>query len=688
MSATSTSVPVRRLVAGGNAVSAVGLLGVLGLMMLPVPPPLLDILLTFNITFAVITLLVTVYLREPLEFSVFPSVLLMATLSRLALNVASTRLILSRGYAGEVIQSFGNFVVGGNYVIGFVIFLILVVIQFVVITKGAGRIAEVAARFTLDAMPGKQMSIDADLNAGIIDEKEARARRDKIAREADFYGAMDGASKFVRGDAVAGIIITVINIIGGLVIGVAQRGLSAGDAARTYTLLTVGDGLVSQIPALIISTAAGLVVTRSAGETDLGEEFRLQMGRYPRVLVVGAGTLGALGLVPGLPTVPFLTIALVLGGLYAATTRQREAQEAEAQAAAASQADEPAEPLEQDDLFHVDPLELEIGYGLIPLVDRQRGGDLLRRLTNLRRQCAQDLGLHLAPIRVRDNVQLKPNQYAIKLKGAEVARGTIHPDHCLAMGGDGADLGGIRTEEPVFGLPAVWIDRAEREAAEAAGYTVVEAEAVVATHLGEIVRRHAAEIMTRQDVKELVDKVRRHAPAVVDELVPDKASLGFVQQVLAALLREQVPIRDMVTILEVISNWVESTRDADAIAEKVREALARTISRQHATGGTLYVITLDPSVEERLASAVAASERSGGVALDPVLTTRLLRAVEQAAGNAAREGHTPIVMCAPSIRLFFKRLTESVLPNLVVLSYNEVARGIDVKPVGMVTIHE
>lgn len=688
MALGSANIPLKRLAGGGNVVSALGLLGVLGLMMLPVPPPFLDILLTFNVTFAVIILLVTVYLREPLEFSVFPSVLLMATLSRLALNVASTRLILSRGYAGEVINSFGNFVVGGNYVIGFVIFLILVVIQFVVITKGAGRIAEVAARFTLDAMPGKQMSIDADLNAGIISEKEARERREKISREADFYGAMDGSSKFVRGDAIAGIIITIINIIGGLIIGVAQRGLSAGDAARTYTLLTVGDGLVSQIPALIISTAAGLVVTRSAGESDLGGEFRVQISRYPRVMIVGAVALLVLGLVPGLPTVPFLTIALILVGLYAAITRGAKKERLVKEREAEQVPEAAAEPLDEDDLFYVDPLELEIGYALIPLVDRVKGGGLLKRLTNLRRQCAVDLGLHLAPIRVRDNVQLKPNQYSAKLKGAEVASGTIYPDHCLAMGGAGRAIVGMQTEEPVFGLPAVWIRPHEREDAELAGYTVVEAEAVIATHLSEIVRRFAAEIMTRQDVKDLIEKVRKHAPAVVEDLVPDKVSLGFVQQVLARLLREQVPINDMVTILEVISNLVEFTKDPDAISEKVREALARTISKQHAGSGALNVISLDPGIEDRLAAAMNASERAGAVALEPALTTRLLKSIEASAQGAVREGFQPIVMCSAGVRLFLKRLTESILPNLVVMSFNEVARGIDVKPIGMVTINE
>jgi len=491
------TVPMNRLAGGANMINAVVLLGILALMMLPVPPSLLDILLTFNITFAVIILLVTIYLKEPLEFSVFPSLLLVVTLSRLALNVASTRLILSKAYAGEVINSFGNFVVAGNYVIGFVIFLILVIIQFVVITKGAGRIAEVAARFTLDAMPGKQMSIDADLNAGLINEAEAKQRRAKISKEADFYGAMDGASKFVRGDAIAGIIIAIINIIGGLLVGIVQRDLSLADALKTYTLLTVGDGLVTQIPALIVSTAAGMVVTRSAGESDLGEEFSRQIMNYPKVMLFGSASLFALGLVPGLPTVPFLIISLVCLGMYFVSRRSVASREEKTEEVVENETEE---PLEQEDLFYVDPLELEIGYGLIPLVDQVKGGSLLKRLTNLRRQSANDLGLHLAPIRVRDNVQLKPNQYAIKLKGAEIASGRVYPDNLLAMGKTGGEsaLSGIMTEEPVFGLPAVWIRGEEREEAEIQGYTVVEPEAVIATHLSEVVKKHAAEIMTRR----------------------------------------------------------------------------------------------------------------------------------------------------------------------------------------------
>ncbi len=688
MAGLKDSIPISRLAGGGNMVNAFVLLGMLALMMLPVPPALLDVLLTFNITFAIVILLVTVYLREPLEFSVFPSVLLMVTLARLSLNVASTRLILSKAFAGEVIQSFGNFVVGGNYVIGFVIFLILIVIQFVVITKGAGRIAEVAARFTLDAMPGKQMSIDADLNAGVIDDKEARARREKISAEADFYGSMDGASKFVRGDAIAGIIITIINIIGGLVIGVAQRDLSVGEAARTYTLLTVGDGLVSQMPALIVSTAAGLVVTRSATASDLGADFSAQITRYPKVMLVGAVTLVAMGVVPGMPTAPFFLIALLCLGLYylAETALKRREAEPEEQ----EELPESADPLDQDDLFYVDPLELEIGYGLIPLVDKNKGGDLLARLTNLRRQSVSDSGMPVAPIRVRDNVQLRPNQYSVRLKGAEIANGTVYPDHCLAMGGAGgeAPVAGIETEEPVFGLPAVWIRAHEREDAELKGYTVVESEAVIATHIGEIIKKHASEIMTRQDVKDLVDKVRKHAPAVVEDLVPERVSLGFVQQVLGNLLREQVPIKDMVTILEVISNLIDLTKDADVVSEKVREALSRTISSQYSRGRDLNVLSLDPGLEDRLVDAMTASERSGAVALEPTLTSRLLKSLDGNVQRVAREGFQPVLVCSAQVRLFLKRLAETMIPNLVVISFNEVSRGTNVKSIGMVTINE
>ncbi len=679
-----------RLSAGSNVMNALVLLGVLALMVMPVPPPFLDVLLTFNITFALMILLVTIYLREPLDFSVFPSVLLIVTLFRLALNVASTRLILSRAYAGEVINSFGNFVVAGNYVIGFVIFLIIVVIQFIVITKGAGRIAEVAARFTLDAMPGKQMSIDADLNAGLINEAEAKERRKKISREADFYGAMDGASKFVRGDAIAGIIIALINIVGGLLIGIVQRGLSLSEAVHTYTVLTVGDGLVTQIPALIVSTAAGMVVTRSAGETNLGAEFVSQMLNYPKVLLIAAVSLFLLGLVPGLPQIPFMIISLACLILFYSSRHIGKAAE-EAAAAGEAGEEEITEPLEQDDLFYVDPLELEIGYGLIPLVDKAKGGDLLKRLTNLRKQYANDMGIHTSPIRIRDNVQLKPNEYCIRLKGAEIARGRVYPDHLLAMSGGGKDIDvpGVKTEEPVFGLPAVWIRREERELAESSGHTVVEPEAVIATHFSEVVKRNAAEIMTRQDVKNLLDKVRKHAPAVVDELIPDQASVGFIQRILCNLLREQVPIKDMVTILETVSNFIGMTKDPDIISERVREALARAISRQYAEkGGVVHVLTLDPGLEDKLVEAIRASERSGSVALNPALTSRLMEAAQAASEGAIREGHQPIILCSSQVRLFLKRLTETAIPSLVVLSFNEIARGIDVKSIGMVMVNE
>lgn len=682
---TASVLSLERIAGGSNVLNAAVLLGILGLMMMPIPTPLLDVLLTFNVTFALVILLVTIYLREPLEFSVFPSLLLMVTLFRLALNVASTRLILSRGYAGEVINSFGNFVVAGNYVIGFVIFLILVVIQFVVITKGATRIAEVAARFTLDAMPGKQMSIDADLSSGLITEDEARERRKKISREADFYGAMDGASKFVRGDAIAGIIITLINIVGGLLIGIVQRGLSLQEALHTYTLLTVGDGLVSQIPALIVSTAAGMIVTRSAGEKDLGQEFTFQIFNYPRVMLIASASLFLLGLVPGLPRIPFLLISFLCALLFFVSRNFQDRPVVQEE-----EEEEAAEPLD-DDLFYVDPLELEIGYGLIPLVDESKGGDLIKRLTNLRRQLAAEMGLHLSPIRIKDNVRLRPNQYRIKLKGVEIAQGTVYPDNLLAMSGLSGEvkIGGIETQEPVFGLPAAWVRKDERERAEVEGYTVVEPEAVITTHMSEVVKKNAADIMTRQDVKNMLDKVKMHAPAVVEDLVPDQVSVGFVQKVLANLLREQVPIKDVVTILETISNYLPLTKDPDTVAERVREALARAISNQYSeAGGELFVLTLDPDLEDQLHEAVKASERSGAVALAPDLASSLLKAVEEGAKRAMQEGHQPIVLCSSSVRLFLKRLTETTVPSLVVLSFNEISREVKVRSLGMVRIDE
>ncbi|MBN2071852.1 MAG: flagellar biosynthesis protein FlhA [Candidatus Krumholzibacteriota bacterium] len=673
---------------GSNILNAFGIIGIIGLMVLPVHPMLLDILLTFNITFGLIILLVTIYVKEPLEFSVFPSVLLMVTLFRLALNVASTRLILSQGYAGEVISSFGTFVVQGNYVIGLVIFLIIVVIQFVVITKGSGRIAEVAARFTLDAMPGKQMSIDADLNSGLISEDEARTRREKIANEADFYGAMDGSSKFVRGDAIAGIIITLINIIGGLVIGVVQRNMSAGEAAMTYTMLTVGDGLVTQIPALIVSTGAGMIVTRAASKQDFGKDISSQVFGYPKVMLIVAITLLGLGIVPGLPKVPFLALSLFFFGIYTVLRRKKAVPVDET---ADDQPVEDLDPAEQDDLYYVDRLEIEIGYGLIPLVNEEQGGDFLKRVTNIRKQAAVDLGLHISPIRIRDNLQLKQNQYRIKLKGVDIATGLIQVDRSLAIKSGPVDdsIEGMETREPAFNMPALWIKKEDVDRAEAVGYTVVEPSAVIATHLNEIINRYADEIMTRQDVRDLVEKVRKYAPAVVEDLFPDQITYAFLQQIMSNLLRERVSIKDMITVLETIAYYIPQTRNIDYISERIREALGRSILNKYLDSeGNLPVIAVHPDIEDIFGRAVEASVETKMLSLDPEFTKKVLVSLREQIDRCSANGLQPVILCSSLIRLAFHRFVEPTFPFLVTLAYSEIARDIQVRSIGMVIFNE
>ncbi|MCB9515183.1 MAG: flagellar biosynthesis protein FlhA [Candidatus Krumholzibacteriia bacterium] len=675
----------------GNANILVGasLIGILAVMVLLLPPGLLDILLSFNITFAIIILMVTFYIRDPLNFSVFPTLLLFLTLFRLAINVASTRLILLNGYAGKVIESFGAFVVGGNPVVGMVVFLILVIIQFIVITKGAGRVAEVAARFTLDAMPGKQMAIDADLNAGLIDDKEAKRRRERIGEEADFFGAMDGASKFVRGDAIAGIVITAINILGGFIIGVAQQGLSFGEALRTYTLLTVGDGLVSQIPALIISVSSGVVVTRGRSDQELGDDFVSQLFGQARALGIAAAALGVLGLVPGLPHTPFLLLGAATGTAAYRISRRNKDEAAAEDAPAAPEA--PGDPLEDPALFQVDRLELEIGYGLIPLADASRRSNLLERVTAIRRQQATELGLYVSPVRIRDNIHLKPAEYAIKLKGVELERGEILPGHLLCIAGPEERMGlpGIETVEPAFGLSALWVPEADRELATDRGLTLVEPAAVISTHLAEILRRHADEVMSREDVKRLVDGVREIAPALVDELVPGQLKLGFLQQVLANLLHERVPIRDMVTILETLGDHIGHSQNTDFLAEKVREALGRAIVREFLDErGTLAVITLDHGVEELFLGALKQYGETGGVALPPDLAERFQERLRGAVERATRQGYAPVLLVASPIRLVFKRYTEIFLTGLTVLAFGEVPTGIEVNALGMVSLDD
>jgi flagellar biosynthesis protein FlhA len=683
---------MRRILGQTDVLLAVGIILIVGMLIIPLPKALLDMLLTVNLAVAVIILLVAIYTDDPMKFSVFPSLLLVTTLFRLALNVSTSRLILLHGDAGGVVHSFGSFVVGGSLVVGLVVFFILVVIQFVVITNGAGRVAEVAARFTLDAMPGKQMAIDADLNAGLVDEVQARARRKAIAEEADFYGAMDGASKFVKGDAVAGIIIILVNLVGGLAIGVLQLGVSPGEALQKYALLTVGDGLVSQLPALLISTATGIVVTRSAGANNLGAQMFSQLAGQSRPLFIAGGMLATFGFLPGLPKLPFFAVAgLALAGGYL-VRREREADRRAALAPQPVAAREPEQigPQQVIQMMSVDPLEIEVGYGLIPIVDEQSGGGLLRRITMIRRQVALDMGLVLPTVRVRDNLQHGPNEYVVKLRGVEIARGTLMPGQFLAMdpGTAEGDVPGTETIEPAFGLPARWIAPAQKERAELLGYTVVDAESVLATHLTELVKRFAPDLLSRQDTQNLLENLRGEYPALVEELVPTTLTVGEVQEVLQNLLAERIPIRDLVTICEALATHGRLTRDIDLLTEYARAALARQISRQHAdSSGAIYVITVGPRTEDEIASSIQQTERGNTVALPPWQLQRLLGVVGTEVERVASSGRSPVILCSSRIRLALRRLLERRLPNVTVLSFAEITSQTSVESVGNIEVN-
>jgi len=677
----------RRLSTFSDAILALLVVGILGVMIIPVPPPVMDILLSFNFVFSIIILLVTMYITKPLELSVFPGLLLVATVFRLALNVASTRLILGTGYAGEVIQSFGTFVVQDNYVVGFIIFVIIVVIQFVVITKGATRIAEVSARFTLDAMPGKQMAIDADLNAGLCDENEARSRRNEISREADFYGAMDGASKFVRGDVIAGIIITIINIIGGFIIGIVQRNLTVQESLRTYTMLTVGDGLITQIPALLMSTGAGMIVTRATSESNLGQDLRDQISSKPAAIMIAAIMIAVFGLIPGLPTGPFFTLALITGGYAAILLRQS----AKAERMRAEEEAKPQEipPERIEDYLAVDVLGIEIGYGLIPIVDETQGGDFLDRVTTLRRQIAQELGIIVPPVRIRDNIRFGANEYMIMVRGNVVANGQLEPGMFLAMNPGLVDeeIRGKNTIEPAFGLKATWIDAQEKEKAELSGYTVVEPSSVLATHLSEVIKNHAYEIMTRQDVQSLVDNVKRNYPVLVDELIPQILSLGVLQKVLKHLLKERIPIRDLVSILEGIGDYAVTTKDSYTLGEFARAALCRTITKMYIDEeGKLTVFTLSPPLERVLMENMHSTVQGIVVNLAPDITEKVFRGVAELSEQMIAQDKHPVVLTASSVRLAFKTLTEINFPKLTVLAYNEISPEVEIFSIGIVKI--
>jgi len=676
---------VRTIAAHTDIALAIAVIGILSLMIIPLPSLLLDILLASNITLAILVLMVSMYLTSPLEMSVFPGLLLILTIFRLSLNVASTRLILGEAYAGEVIQAFGSFVVKGNYVVGFIIFLILVIIQFVVIVKGSGRIAEVAARFTLDAMPGKQMAIDADLNAGLITEQEARERRAQIAREAEFYGAMDGASKFVRGDAVAGLLINVVNIIGGFIIGVAQKGMPFTDALRTYTLLTVGDGLVTQIPALIIATSAGMIVTRSASGNQFDKEIRVQVfGRY-KALLIASGALLLFAIVPGLPTIPFLVLGSLAGGIGYVQMR-------EAKTPPPDQAPErPASREEKiEDYLQVDPLEVEIGYALISLVDESQGGDLFNRITNMRKQLAMELGIVIPPVRVRDNLQLEANQYVVKIRGNVVATDKLMMGRYLAISSahSPSRIDGDEVKEPAFGLPAVWIADHERQNAELHGYTVVEPSSVLSTHLQEILRRNADKILGRQDTRKLIDNLKKDYPAVVEELTPEVMPTGTVQKVLQNLLREGIPVRDLTTVLEALVDYGRVTKNVDVLTEYVRHSLSETIARIYQDGsGVIHAIAMDPRLEQLItASLQSQREASPSLGLAPATVRGIQESLRANVDAMTSSGWTPVVVCAATVRPYFYRLVHTSFPTVSVLSFTELPPETEIEFIGKLEV--
>ena len=687
---TLSSLSFKKLFGRSDVVAGLGLVSILMIMIIPLPSIILDLFLSMNITIALLILIISLYTVKATDFSIFPSILLTTTLFRLALNVASTRLILIHGdegpgAAGSVIQSFGQFVVGGNYVVGIVIFAILVLINFMVITKGAGRVAEVAARFTLDAMPGKQMAIDADLNAGLINEEQARARRESIAQESSFHGAMDGASKFVKGDAIAGIIITFINIGAGFVIGVAQKGMPMAEAAANYTILTVGDGLVGQIPALIISTAAGLLVTRTTGEKDFGSDLKNQFTLNTVALWVVAGILIGFALIPGLPFLPFLLLSCSLAALAYHLDRAREV---EAEDIIDQPEQLPAKREENyEEMLNVDMLQLEVGYGLIPFVDSAQDGELLNRIQSIRKQFALNNGFIVPPVHIKDNLQLTPNRYTFSLKGVKVAESEILPGHFMAMdpGMVTETMRGIATTEPAFGLPALWISSDKKDRAQIAGYTVVDCTTVMATHISEIIKQYSHELIGRQEVQGLLDNLARSYPKLVEELVPAVLSLGTIMRVLQNLLKEGVSIRDLRTILETMADWSPTTQDTDIITEYVRHALARTISSDLAVNGVIPVITLAKPAEDAIRNGIQHKETGAYLSIDPVIAQRILDSIGRAI-QLFDGGTRPALLSAPQIRPFVRNLTERYYPALTILSHNEITPNLKIRSLGTVNL--
>ncbi len=684
---------IKSLLRHSDLLAALGIVMVVVMLVIPLPSALIDLMISLNIAGALAIVVATTYLRKALDLSVFPSLLLLTTMFRLAINVSVTRLILTTGDAGSVVRAFGQFVVGGNVVIGLVIFLILVVIQFVVVTNGAGRVAEVGARFTLDAMPGKQMAIDADLNAGLITDEQARNRRSEIAQEADFYGAMDGASKFVKGDAMAAVIITFICLIGGIVVGMLQHGLGFAAATHQYSMLTVGDGLAAQIPALLISVATGIIVTRSGSERDLGSEVSHQILRQRKAPLVAGGVICMFAMVPGLPKLPFLMI----GGIFVAigwSVRHGMPDELEAAAAAAAlpAAEPPAAPVSHEAVIKelpIDPLELGIGFGLVPLADRRSGGTLVRRVSMIRRQIAGELGMVIPPVRIHDEIDLDSHEYVFKVRGSEVARGRIMAGHQLAMdpGDVAGTLPGIPTTEPAFGLPAIWVPDSQQAEAEALGYTVVDGESVIVTHLTETIRQHSAQLLTRQDVRQLLDQLKEINEAVVAEVIPDVLSLGEIQRVLQSLLSEGVSIRDLGAIIEAVGDKARLTRDPALLAEYARQALGRAITAPHLDAQqTLRAITLDPSIEQEVATSITQTADGDYLAMEPARAQAVLGALRtQSEHAAARPGVRPVLLCSARVRRHLRRLVQQTIPHLAVCSYNEIAPGISVETIGVVT---
>jgi flagellar biosynthesis protein FlhA len=669
---------------------AIVLIGILSLMIIPLPAFMLDVFLAANITISLAILLVCLYTSQPLDFSVFPSVLLVTTLFRLSLNIASTRLILLHGHegvesAGSVIKAFGQFVVGGNYVVGAVIFLILVIINFVVITKGAGRVAEVAARFTLDSMPGKQMAIDADLSSGTITEKEAKTRRKNISREADFYGSMDGASKFVSGDAIAAVLITMVNIIGGFVIGVWQKGMPLDTALTNYTLLTIGEGLVAQIPALVISTAAGILVTRSADENNFGHELTGQFLNYPKAFYVASGVMFLFALIPGLPHFAFLLVSGVtfLGGRMAKAKVELVDDDLEVVRHKAGEED----PDQVNSIRPLDLMELEVGYGLVPLVDAAQEGELLERIRSIRKTIAQKMGFIVPPIHIHDNLQLKPYEYALLIRGAKVGGGDLN-GQLLAMdsGAVSCEIEGTRTTEPVFGLPAIWIKTADKDQAQLYGYTVVENTTILATHISEIIKKHSHELLGRHELQQLLDNLSINCPKIVEELVPSQLSLGIVLRVIKNLLKENVSIRDLRSIVEILADYAVVSKDPDVLTEFVRQALCRYIVDQlKSDDDTLSVICLDRQLEEIVAESVQLSEQGSYLAIEPGTAQRILSNIRTAMEKFNQTGSLPVLICSPSIRRHVKKFTERFIANLAVLSHNEIPPNIKIQSLGAVS---